>query len=49
LFSCIISYTAIKTKARKRRYLLEKIADSVFLIALSLMVIVCITIVTKLV
>ena len=48
LISCITSYIAIKTKDRKRRYRLEKIADCIFLTALALMVIVCITIVYKL-
>lgn len=49
LISCITSYIAIKTKMRKRRYILEKTADLLFLAALSLTVIVCILIVSKLV
>jgi hypothetical protein len=47
LFSCLISYLAIKTKERKHRYSLEKIADFSFLIGLFLMAIVCILIVYK--
>ena len=40
--SCIISYIAIKTKMRKRRLLLERIADGIFLSGLVLMVVICI-------
>ncbi|MEW6171324.1 MAG: hypothetical protein AB1472_07210 [Candidatus Omnitrophota bacterium] len=47
LASCIISYIAIKTKMSKRRLLLEKIADSIFLTGLALSVLVCIFIVYK--
>jgi tellurite resistance protein TehA-like permease len=49
LGSCIISYVAIKTKTRKRRLLLEKIADGIFLTGLALMVVVCLFIVYKLI
>jgi drug/metabolite transporter (DMT)-like permease len=45
LVSCIIAYTAIKTKERKRRLKLEKIADAFFIVGLTLMVIVCFLIV----
>lgn len=47
LTSCIISYIAIKTKMSKRRLLLEKIADGIFLAGLALSVLVCIFIVYK--
>ncbi|MCX5716155.1 MAG: hypothetical protein NTV07_04755 [Candidatus Omnitrophica bacterium] len=49
LIACIISYTAIKTKDRKRRYKLEKTADIIFLTALFLIVGVCVLIVRKLI
>lgn len=49
LIACIVSYVAIKTKIRKRRYLLEKIADFLFLIGLGLMAVVCLIIVYRVV
>ena len=48
LSCCIVSYSALRTKFRRRRYVLEKIADFLFLSALLLMVLVCILIVHKL-
>ena len=33
LVCCVISYIAIRTKSKKYRYMLEKIADLLFLIA----------------
>jgi len=48
LGSCIISYAAIKTKTRKTRLLLEKIADDIFLTGLALMAVVCLFIAYKL-
>ena len=47
LAACFISYSAIKTKDRKRRLILEKISDITFLTGLGLMVVVCIFIVIK--
>lgn len=47
LASCIISYSAIKTKERKRRLLLERLCDGLFLTGLALMVIICVFIVYK--
>lgn len=47
LVTCLLSYIAIKTKDRKRRFLLERISDIGFLTGLTLMVVVCIFIVTK--
>ncbi|MFT3745718.1 MAG: hypothetical protein QM785_15690 [Pyrinomonadaceae bacterium] len=41
LISCIVSYAALRTKAIKRRQRLERLADSVFITALSLMAVVC--------
>jgi CO dehydrogenase/acetyl-CoA synthase alpha subunit len=40
--SCILSYIAMKTKARPRRLLLEKIVDIIFLTGLVFMVGICI-------
>lgn len=48
LSACFISYAAIKTKERKRRLTLEKIADVFFLTGLTVMVIVCAFLVFKL-
>lgn len=45
--SCFLSYFALKTKDAKRRFLLEKTADKVFLFGLALMVAVCFFIVFK--
>jgi fumarate reductase subunit D len=42
LVSCVLSYIAIRTMERKRRYKLEKIADGIFLFGLSLIVVICI-------
>ncbi len=47
LISCLMSYMALRTKFRKRRYTLEKIADGFFLLGLSLMAIACILIVRQ--
>jgi uncharacterized membrane protein HdeD (DUF308 family) len=41
LISCLLSYTAIKTKNRVKRLRIEKIADLFFLLALIVMVFVC--------
>ncbi len=47
LITCVLSYTAIKTKDRKRRLLLEKTSDIGFLTGLSIMAVICILIVYK--
>lgn len=47
ILSCYLSYVAIKTKDRKRKLLLEKLADRVFLFGLFTMVLVCIFVVYK--
>ena len=45
IFSCFLSYIAMKTKDKKRRLALEKAADRVFLLGLALMVAVCVFVV----
>jgi hypothetical protein len=44
LISCILSYYAIRTKDNKRRFLLEKRVDVIFLSGIFLMVLICILI-----
>ncbi len=39
--SCILSYIALRTRASKRRRRVEKIADGIFLTAMSLMAAIC--------
>ena len=41
LFSCILSYIALRTRTQKRRQRIEKIADLVFMGGLCLMAVVC--------
>ena len=43
--SCCLSYMAMKTKERTRRLSVEKAADRVFLLGLSLMVVICLLVV----
>ena len=45
LCSCLFSYIAIRTKNRKRRYKLERVADTIFLTAISLIALIAILIV----
>lgn len=40
LVSCFLSYMAIRTKERQRRFRLEQIADTIFLIALTFIVVI---------
>ncbi len=42
LISCVLSYVALRTRTTNRRYLLERVADMIFIASLSLMAIVCI-------
>lgn len=42
LIACILSYWALRTRNIKRLHRIENMADSVFILALSLMVVVCI-------
>ena len=44
LVTCVLSYMAIRTKARKRRLILEKTADGLFLTALLIIVFVAVLI-----
>ncbi len=48
LCSCVISYVSIKTQERRRRLVLEKVSDLIFLGGLALMAIVCVFIVITL-
>ncbi len=41
LFSCILSYIALRTRTQKRRHRIEKIADLIFIGGLCLMAVVC--------
>lgn len=41
LFSCMLSYWALRTRSLYRMYRVERIADAVFLAGLFLMVLVC--------
>jgi hypothetical protein len=41
LASCVLSYSALRTRRRRRRHTVERIADTVFLAALGLMAIAC--------
>lgn len=40
LISCIVSYTALRQRDRRRRRVLERVADGCFLTALSVLVVV---------
>jgi hypothetical protein len=42
LSSCILSYIALRTRTRKRRYVIERVADLIFIGGMSLMAAVCI-------
>jgi hypothetical protein len=41
LTSCILSYIALRTRTRKRRFHLERAADAIFLGGLLLMAVIC--------
>lgn len=41
LITCILAYGAIRARQRARRLRLERIADTIFLLAMSLMVVIC--------
>ena len=41
LFSCILSYWALRTRNRRRMLRVERVADCVFLSALLFMVVIC--------
>lgn len=42
LLACLASYWALRTRSRRRMYLVERLADAVFIIALLLMVVICV-------
>lgn len=41
LFSCVLSYIALRTRTQKRRHQIERIADFIFIGGLCLMAVVC--------
>ena len=41
LLSCVLSYRALKMRGKKRHHFLEKMADNLFLTALTLMTLIC--------
>ncbi len=49
LAACGLSYAAIKTRDRRRRLKLERLADATFLGGLGFMVVICVFIVYKLI
>ncbi len=42
LLACLSAYWALRTRSRRRMYLVERFADAVFIVALLLMVVICI-------
>jgi hypothetical protein len=42
LIACLSAYWALRTRSRRRMYLVERFADAVFVVALVLMVVICI-------
>lgn len=49
LISCLLSYLALRTRSVNRMFLVERIADTLFIIGLMLMVFVCSIIVYEIV
>ena len=41
LLSCLLSYWALRTRSLRRMYRIEHIADALFLVGLTLMVLIC--------
>lgn len=41
LFSCLMSYYALRTRSKRRMHLIELMADRVFLVAMVLMTAIC--------
>ena len=41
LLSCLISYSALRTRSKRRMHRMEHIADGIFILAMILMVIIC--------
>lgn len=48
LLSCILAYTALRTRTKKRRYRIERAADVVFITGLCVMAAVCFLVVYEL-
>ncbi len=41
LLSCLISYSALRTRSKRRMHRMERIADGIFILAMILMVVIC--------
>ena len=41
LLSCLISYSALRTRSKRRMHRMERVADGIFILAMILMVIIC--------
>ena len=41
LLSCLLSYSALRTRSKRRMHRMERIADGIFILAMILMVIIC--------
>jgi hypothetical protein len=41
LLSCLLSYSALRTRSKHRMHRMERIADGIFILAMILMVIIC--------
>ena len=41
LLSCLISYSALRTRSKRRMHRMEHIADGIFILAMILMVVIC--------
>ena len=41
ILSCLISYSALRTRSTRRMHRMERIADGIFILAMILMVVIC--------
>jgi amino acid transporter len=41
LLYCLLSYSALRTRSKRRMHRMERIADSIFILAMILMVVIC--------
>ena len=41
LLSCLISYSALRTRSKRRMHRMERVADGIFILAMILMVVIC--------
>jgi len=41
LVSCLLSYSALRTRSKRRMHRRERVADGIFILAMILMVIIC--------